>query len=213
VDGTLFSSDHILSPAYAAAVAAFNAAFGRNVPVPSLRRILEQIGRPSPVIMDNLFPELNENERAWISSASRANLINLIRQGRAFIYPGVPETLAGMKKNGLLLKTASNGNPDYLHAVYDAYGFHEFFGKMKTIYDPGLSDKGDILARYLAEFSLQAGEMAMVGDRLSDLEAAQKAGCRFIGVTYGHADESEFRDVPFRAERFDLLPGLVASLQ
>jgi HAD superfamily hydrolase (TIGR01509 family) len=212
VDGTLFSSDHILSPAYGEAVAAFNADYRRALPVPSLRRILEQIGKPAPVILEELFPELNPDERARIGDAARANLIRLIGQGKALLYPGVPEALREMKKNGLILKTASNGNPDYLRAIYAAYGFEEYFGKMRTIYEPGLRDKGDILARFLTEIGLTPREMVMVGDRLNDLEAARKAGCRFIGVTFGHAAASELADVPVKADRFERLPGLVASL-
>lgn len=211
VDGTIFSSDAIVEPAYAAAVATLNREKDLLLKAPSRKEILDQIGRPAPVILQNLFPNLEEEHRTRLGKEARAHLIRMIREGRALLYPGVRETLSVLSARGLMLRAASNGNPDYLDAIFTHYGLYAFFGELTSIYDEGLKDKGDILNFFRLKYYLAPDEMIMVGDRVNDLEAAKKAGCPFIGVSYGHGGHSELKDVPLLAHRFEAIPELIGS--
>src|SRR3989339_1327870 len=187
VDGTLFSSAHIVEPAYAEAVALLSKQLGIRLNAPDQKTIMEQIGRPAHLILKNLFPELDDNALADMGQATRVALIRLIHAGKGLLYPHVKEVLTRFSSTGLLLRTASNGNSDYLEAVLSHYDLHSLLGKAVTIYEPGLQDKGDILLHYQAQFGLAPEQMVMVGDRINDWDAARKAKCHFIGVAYGHA--------------------------
>lgn len=211
VDGTLFSSDEIVAPAYFEAVKTFNAQTRLSLLAPTAREVLDKIGKPAPVILKNLFPDITQEQQITLGQSARSHLIRLILEGGARLYPGVLKTLYRLKSGGIALKTASNGNPDYLDAIYSYYGLYEFFGEVMSIYDAGLKDKGDILLRYQERLNLMPEEMVMVGDRLSDLEAAKKAGCRFIGVAYGHGGASELHGTFPMLDQFDKLPALIAS--
>jgi len=52
--------------------------------------------------------------------------------------------------------------------------------------------------------------VAMIGDRASDVEAAQAVGCRFIGCDYGHGYRHEIERAGPLVSRFADLPSVIA---
>ena len=61
--------------------------------------------------------------------------------------------------------------------------------------------KGDILKAYV-QLGLPAQEILMVGDRLSDLDAAKAISCDFAWCAYGHAPAGEITEYAVRLEKF-----------
>jgi phosphoglycolate phosphatase-like HAD superfamily hydrolase len=52
----------------------------------------------------------------------------------------------------------------------------------------------------------------MVGDRASDVEAAQAVGCHFVGCDYGHGYRAEIAGAGPVVASFDALPSVIESL-
>src|SRR3989339_470533 len=193
MDGTLFTSEALLLPAYAEAIDEYNTAHSVALAIPTLSTILNQIGNPSRLILKNLFPELPERTAISLSGQIRKKLIHLIREGKGRLLPYVRETLGLLHAQGYFLRVASNGDKEYVQSILDHYRLTDFFGPFVELDHADLKDKGDILNLYKSLLSLHDREMVMVGDRRSDLEAAIKAGCFFIGLPSGHGTLSELK--------------------
>ena len=96
-------------------------------------------------------------------------------------FPGVPELLVALKKEGFALAIATSN----FHAnVKQALG--KSFDLFDAVYDKGShASKVDAVNDFAKKRGLKKSEMLFVGDTRSDKESARKAGVKFIGVTYG----------------------------
>jgi phosphoglycolate phosphatase len=213
LDGTLFTSDAIVYQAYQAAVAEFNQAGRIQLTTPSLPVILGQIGNPVRSIYKSLFPELDKEQAMALGHRIRKHLIDAIHLGQGRLLPEVAEILAALSDAGIELRVASNGHKDYVEAVIAHYGLKGLFGPTVYLNHADLQDKGDILNLYKSLLGIQTFEMVMVGDRKSDLDAAQKASCHFIGIAGGHGLKAELDFPGVRLiQRFDELPMALAQI-
>jgi phosphoglycolate phosphatase len=61
--------------------------------------------------------------------------------------------------------------------------------------------KGDIMKSYAA-LGIGKDEILMVGDRLSDFDAARAIDCDFAWCAYGHAPPGEITEYAIRLEKF-----------
>ncbi|HMY11140.1 MAG TPA: HAD hydrolase-like protein, partial [Turneriella sp.] len=61
--------------------------------------------------------------------------------------------------------------------------------------------KSDIMRHYVS-LGIEPRSVVMVGDRLSDLEAAQAIDCDFAWCAYGHAPPGEITTWAIRLEQF-----------
>jgi phosphoglycolate phosphatase len=213
LDGTLFTSGTIVHLAYQKGVEEFNRIKQTRISVPSSTAILGQIGNPGKVIYKTLFPGVGEKLLPELGHTIRKHLIEDVRHGKGRLFPGVRETLAVLSDSGYQLRVASNGHKDYVEAVLVQYGLSALFGPPVFLNSADLRDKGDIINLYKSILGVASGETVMVGDRGSDREAAQKAGCHFIGITMGHGGKDEI-DGPdaLLADRFEDIPLLLAKI-
>lgn len=195
VDGTLFTSEAIVHDAYRDALDRFAPARNGAWPVPSTRTILDQIGKTSGQILKNLFPAITPSETHELGHLIRKNLIRLIHDGRGSLLHGVEDTLRALQISGYQLRLASNGNPNYVEAIVTHYRLDRFFGPFVAVDGQDTRDKGDVLNTYKSLLGVHDRELCMVGDRESDLNAARKAGCHFIGLLCGHGSPAEL-DAP-----------------
>lgn len=182
LDGTLFSSEKILAPAYHDVLSEWNWRNGTAFSIPTTEEILRLVGRPASEIFRIMYPEMPSDTRGEIASRILALLQDRIRQGQAEIYEGVSDMLEGLRSSYPLL-LVSNCRRGYLEAVLETYDLGIFFESAFCNEDaPELGKKG-ILVR---ELRSRAG--VMVGDRASDGEAAREAGVPWIGCAYGYGD-------------------------
>ena len=72
--------------------------------------------------------------------------------------------------------------------------------------------KVDLLHIYIARHDVDVHRMVMIGDRTSDVEAAQAIGCRFIGCDYGHGYREEIDGAGPIVSTFAQLPGAIREL-
>ncbi|MCP6768781.1 HAD hydrolase-like protein, partial [Klebsiella pneumoniae] len=61
--------------------------------------------------------------------------------------------------------------------------------------------KGDIMKSYVAR-NINKNDILMVGDRLSDLDAARAIDCDFAWCAYGHAPPGEITEYAICLDKF-----------
>ncbi len=194
VDGTLYSSEGIILTAYEQGINSFNSKYPNyNIKIPSLNNLLNLIGYPIDYIYENLFPKLSPDERTNLRKLIENKLLNAIKNKNGILFNGVYETLEYLNNKKYKLFIASNGGFPYLNLILKTYKIKKFFQPIITINNINICNKGDILLEYQKTANLNPNSTLMVGDRLSDLEAANKLGCRFIGCSYGHGNNNEIK--------------------
>jgi len=191
VDGTIFSSEEIIHEIYIEEFEKTRALLGRPAHIPTRPEIIEQIGKPVPVIFANLAPDLSRPEQDELSGRILEGLVTGIAAGRGHHYPGVTETVRELKKRGYDLFTASNGRAPYVRSILQAGGI---FPKFKSIPTVGgtIQNKSELVASILKENLLMPAQAALIGDRASDRDAAIENQVPFVAACFGHGTEEEW---------------------
>ena len=203
MDGTIFSSENMILPAYDRGITNFNKQNQHNkVLLPPLKDLLSLLGLPIIQIYNKLFPNLSMEEKATIRDLISVELISSIKNKEGTLFSGVSETLGYLYKCGYKLLMASNGLKSYLETILSTYNLLELFEPIITLNNTNICDKGDILLEYQKIHKLDARYTIMVGDRESDMEAAKKLSCKFIACNYGHGNNGEIESAKIIVHSF-----------
>jgi phosphoglycolate phosphatase len=119
--------------------------------------------------------------------------------------PLLRETLSLLKKTYSIAMATNRGSTT--QGVIDHFGLREHFDLAVGVLDVERPKPApDMLVRCLEHFAVAASEAVYVGDQPTDLEAAEGAGLRFIGMgpMCGRTALS--------AQRFEEIPAIVARL-
>lgn len=207
LDGTLVDS----APGLADAVDLALKEFG--LPAAGVERLSTWIGNGADVMVEravrwaegDMSPEFCQNVRDRFdhyyaeTAASGSKL-----------YPQVKQTLAALKEKGVPMGLITNKPTPFVAPLLNSLDIAEYF----TVViggDDVAQKKPHPAPMYLmlAKLGLRASELVFVGDSRNDIQAAQAAGCRCVGLTYGYNyGESIALSKPDRVlEHFaDLLP-------
>ncbi|TGK39361.1 HAD family hydrolase [Leptospira gomenensis] len=203
VDGTLFSSEEIILEVYKDAIEHFSRTSGIPIELPSRERIMLEIGKPVKTIFLNLLPQLEESQRDSISDSVLRFLCQRIRSGEGEFYPKVKETIESLAKKGFRILAASNGRRPYVETILDVAGVLPLFDPILVLDNDRIKTKGGILKEYVKLYGLEPEKILMIGDRLSDYEAARQNGCPFAFCAYGHAPSGEIPDFELELKKLE----------
>lgn len=129
-------------------------------------------------------------------------------------YPGVAQTLARLKDDGVRLAICTNKAERVTHAVLRALGLDGFFGAVVGGDSlPVRKPDPAPLRAALERLGVDPAEAVMVGDSEHDAATAEAAGVPCVLVAYGYA-RKPLAALPAAAtvERFEDLPGVFAQL-
>ena len=176
LDGTLWDATHQIVPAWNEALASLG--WPERITHPQLCACM---GKTKPEITAIIFPNrtLPERERAWevlISFEERA-----LRRTGGTLYPGLRETLSGLKKR-YALGIVSNCQRGYIPTFLDAHGLWELFDDYEEQGRSGLDKAANI--RLVSE-RLGLERVLYLGDTEGDRLAAEGAGVPFLWATWG----------------------------
>jgi phosphoglycolate phosphatase len=152
----------------------------------------------APERLDPLYADFLKDYGSHIAAASRP-------------YPGVMETLAALKADGVTMGILTNKpHPNALQLVTEL-GLADFFGAVTGQGKfPWLKPDSRLFAAVLAE--LGGGPAVMIGDSITDVQTARGSAVPVILMSYGYTPEpartlgadlvlGDFREVPAAARR------------
>ncbi|WP_203362907.1 NIF family HAD-type phosphatase [Bacillus sp. REN10] len=193
MDGTLFQTNLILEPALEATFAELRkeGLWQGTTPIDTYRKIM---GVPLPVVWETLCPAHSTNIRQQSNQRFHIQLIEQIKHHQGALYPHVESTLADLSKT-FDLYIASNGEVEYLQAIVDTYQLNRFIKKTYSIQSIATGHKSDLVKKVITENGITSG--AVVGDRLSDIQAAKDNELLAIGVQFDFAQPAELDHADF----------------
>lgn len=110
------------------------------------------------------------------------------------LFPNVVEMLDELTLKGHSLFICSNGSMEYIELVLKRTGIKKYFSKIisSKLYNSKAEAVNNIM---------NSKECAvLIGDTLTDINAATKNNIPSIGVTYGYGKEEEILEATFRAQ-------------
>lgn len=182
VDGTLVDSQ-------ADIIGAMNEAFARcGLPPPSREQTLSIVGLSLPVAMAHLAPDQDADALAEAYKDSYA-ASRLGGQQQAVLYPGISEILQDLHQEpDTLMGVATGKSKRGLDGLIQAHDLGQFFVTLQCAdFHPSKPDPSMVLTA-MDEAGVTPEQTIMVGDTTYDMDMAQSANVRRIGVTWGYHD-------------------------
>ncbi|GIX40364.1 MAG: phosphoglycolate phosphatase [Leptospiraceae bacterium] len=191
VDGTLFSSEHMLEEVYHQSILEFFKNKNYKKKLPTLEEILQYVGLPVKEIFENLLPDLDESERQEISNNVLKILVQRIENGEGLHYDGVEEVIKYLYNKNYKIFAASNGRKPYVEAILKVNQIYDYFYDIPCIDNQTIFNKIELVQKTIEKHHLKPEECVIIGDRASDRIAAEKNHILFIAADYGHGEQSE----------------------
>lgn len=188
MDGTLFQTDTILELSLHDAFENLRSLHQWNGATP-IEEYREIMGVPLPKVWEALLPNHSLSIREQTDAYFLERLIENIYHGRGALYPNVKELFEYLKGNGWSIFIASNGLTAYLEAIVDHYHLEQWVTETFSIEQIDTLNKGDLVKTIIEKYGITKG--AVVGDRLSDINAAKDNGLIAIGCHFDFAKEVE----------------------
>ena len=186
-------------------------------------QLLVERGEARPRVLTEADMEANiglTSEEAWTrmcpeipwevsqKAAARVGVVmdELIDNGTARLFPGVPEMLQQVKDDGHTLVFLSNCRNAYRDAVRRAFGFDAWFDAYYTAEQFNCIPKEVIFETIREDFP---GPYVVVGDRDKDLAVAHEHDLPSIGCLYGYGSAEELAGATYQASKPSDIPSLI----
>lgn len=185
LDGTLVDS----APGLAAAVDA--ALHALELPTAGMARVSTWIGNGADVLIERALTwAQGESPRDEALREARRLFdryyADTVESG-SVLYPGVQETLAALAARNLPMAIVTNKPTPFVAPLLASLGIAQYFSLVIGGDDVAAKKPHPApLFMVLGKFGLLPRELLFVGDSRNDILAAQAAGCRCIGLSYGY---------------------------
>lgn len=150
---------------------------------------IEIMGVPLPIVWETLLPNHSIEVREQTDAYFLKRLVTNIKNGKGALYPNVKEIFSYLKENNFSIYVASNGLIEYLHAIVEFYQLNNWLTETYSIQQIASLNKSDLVRSIIAKHGITSA--AVVGDRLSDIKAANENGLISIGCNFDFAREDE----------------------
>lgn len=181
-----------------------------NISTPTMQQITSTLGYPLPEIFRMLYPELDAEGRRLYAEIWTENLVNLILARKGILIDGADRIIPQLHAEGFTMLVASNGAREYVEAVLAAYNLKKYFSEPFLYAAEGYGTKSGIVKEYMKV--LEPGTFIMIGDRITDLDAARDNSIPFIGCAFGHAGIDEIGGEKYIVHGLDEVPSMVEQI-
>ncbi|MGE6343935.1 HAD family hydrolase [Bacillus mycoides] len=210
MDGTLFQTDKILELSLDDTFDHLRSLqlWDTITPIDKYREIM---GVPLPKVWEALLPNHSNEVREQTDAYFLERLIENIKSGNGALYPNVKEVFSFIKENNCSIYIASNGLTEYLQAIVSYYDLDQWITETFSIEQIHSLNKGDLVKGILKKYDIK--EAAVVGDRLSDINAAKDNGLIAIGCNFDFAQEDELAHADLVIDDLMELKGILPELK
>jgi phosphoglycolate phosphatase-like HAD superfamily hydrolase len=207
MDGTLFQTDKILESSLEDTFNHLKSLkkWDKDTPVDKYREIM---GAPLPKVWETLLPNHSIEEREQTDAYFLERLIENIRSGKGDLYPNVKEVFSFLTENNCSIYIASNGLIAYLAAIVDFYNLDTWVTETCSIQQIESLNKSDLVRTIIDKYGITHG--AVVGDRISDINAAKDNGLVAIGCNFDFAQEDELAQADVVIEDLNELKSIIS---
>ena len=210
MDGTLFQTDKILEISLDDT---FN--YLRNLgewnDITPIEKYREIMGVPLPKVWQALMPYHADEVRKKANTYFLEKLIDHIKNGKGALYPNVEEVFHYLKENNYSIYIASNGLKEYLKAIVNYYHLDKWVTETFSIQQVQTLDKGSLVKAIIDQYDIK--KAAVVGDRLSDINAAKDNDLIAIGCRFDFAREDELAQADFVIDDLIELKKLLSEIE
>ncbi|NOU96632.1 HAD hydrolase-like protein [Paenibacillus sp. LMG 31456] len=210
MDGTLFQTDKILEISLEDAFNHLRSLneWDKETPIDKYREIM---GVPLPKVWEALLPNHSSEVREQTDAYFLERLIENIRSGKGALYPNVKEVFGYLKENNCSIYIASNGLTEYLTAIVNYYNLDNWVTETFSIQQIESLNKSDLVKTIVEKYGITNG--AVIGDRLSDINAAKDNGLVAIGCNFDFAQEDELSQADIVIDGLIELKTIVSQLK
>ncbi|SHM45570.1 HAD hydrolase-like protein [Gracilibacillus kekensis] len=210
MDGTLFQTDKILELSLNDAFSHLRSLnkWDEETPIDKYREI---IGVPLPKVWETLLPNHSNEEREQMDAYFLERLVENISEGKGALYPNVKEVFSYLKENNSSIYIASNGLTEYLKAIVSYYHLDEWVTETFSIQQIQSLNKSDLVQSIIKKYCITNG--AVVGDRLSDINATKDNGLVSIGCNFDFAREDELSQADIVIDDLNELQTILPKLK
>jgi phosphoglycolate phosphatase-like HAD superfamily hydrolase len=212
IDGTIFDCGDIVADAFNEGARRFGQIHGLTLRMASRDEIMSVVGIPTDEIFTLLYPEVAAKKQPELLQTCQQALSAMVRQGRGLLFDDVKSIIHSLHADSYRFFAASNGTREYISAILETYGLMHYFINPLIVIGGPIRSKSDIIRHYI-EHIMDGDRVIMVGDRLSDLNAALDNDIPFIGCAFGHMGASEIENQPWIAHHFTDIPVLVRKIE
>lgn len=181
-DGTLVDSQHSIC-------AAMGRAFEDMALAPPARlAILSVVGLSLPVAMARLLPDAESDLHAALTDRYKLAFQSLRRADgvQEPFYPGIADLIEALDGAGWLLGVATGKSDRGLRLCLAHHGVLDRFVTLQTADRHPSKPHPSMLLTAMAEAGAAPETTVMIGDTSFDMDMAQAAGVRAIGVGWGY---------------------------
>lgn len=177
----IFDSDGTLVDSLDAHIRSWKKAFeelGVELLEEEIRR---KFGKPATTILSEVLPLRLHGEIPELTKRMQQYFTGQLISLR--LYPGVEKVLKKLEKRGISMAVATSMNRKGLHSTLQALGIEKYFDVVVTVEDVtrGKPDP-EMLLRAAEKLGEKPNRCLMVGDSLSDVLAAERAGMYIVVV-------------------------------
>lgn len=186
----VFDCDGTLIDGQASICEAMEAAFAvHRLPVPDRAAIRRAVGLSLPQAMRTLLPPGSDADlQHALADSYKLSFRDARSLGRVSqpLFDGMADTLRGLAEGGWTLAVATGMSDRGLQHCLAANGIADLFASLQTADRHPSKPHPAMLEAALRDVGAQPGEAVMIGDTTYDMQMAQDAGVRGIGVDWGY---------------------------
>jgi len=190
----VFDCDGTLVDGQADVCDAMEAAFAEaGLPAPSRNAVRRSVGLSLAAAVRQLVPDADDEMQHHTVDCYRRIYRARRMEGRISepLYPGIPQLLHNLHRDGWLLAVATGKSERGLKACLETHGILDLFTSLQTADKHPSKPHPAMLEAALAEAGALPAEAAMIGDTTFDILMAKDAGVRAIGVEWGYHEAHE----------------------
>jgi len=187
IDGTLLDSNELHVQSWDRAFRHF----GKSIPIEALH---EQIGKGSDQYLPEFLTPAEIERFGKALDDYRSEIFRKDYLSKVKPFPKVPELFDRIRKDDKRIVLATSGKQKDTDYYIDLLGIDKFIeGYISGDEADQSKPAPDIFTGCVDKFKLTRSETIVVGDTRFDVEAANRAGLKTIGVTCGGTDANLLR--------------------